>query len=397
IHCNFNKLRFREIKIKDSYWLFDSKEKLNMDVRPEMIINTATQGLTLQNEDGSMPPGVNGPHSHVMTGARTTSHWAITFLLAFSYTKTNLFAEAGEKCLKVLLSPKYRPRTGSFWHRQHPGKNEYNGLIGQAWTMESLLYGYALLKEEVFLRTCREVFLLHKFNQDLGLWHCLGIQGNTEPIEYTLNQQIWMAAIGSLLSEHYPEMEEYPLLFLDKLSTYLMVNPTGYISLGISYHSLLQRIKQKIKKPFLQQGITTLQDEKTVGYHVFSLCGLAIIFRHFPQHTFWECSQLQTALELIFTTKYENDISTNMFGYPYNVVGFEIPYILYSFNNIMPYEESHELSRKVLAKQIHDHYDPENSMLNRNTMDPITLASRFYEVYRFLAPEITNNDLEYGR
>ncbi len=164
----------------------------------ELINKTALAGVNMQNSLGAMPAGKNGPHNHVMTPARNTGHWCITFLHAYQITQDNIFKEAAVKGLNYLLSNDLHPFKSAFWHRNHSGKNPYNGLIGQSWSIEALYYGWKILNYDHYYKIANNVFNQHYFDFELGLWHNLDLDGSKMQIELTLNQQIWFAAMGSI-------------------------------------------------------------------------------------------------------------------------------------------------------------------------------------------------------
>ena len=53
----------------------------------EIISLSASSALKLQRDDGSMPPGWNGPYRQQETPVRNTAHWLITFLKAYEITE----------------------------------------------------------------------------------------------------------------------------------------------------------------------------------------------------------------------------------------------------------------------------------------------------------------------
>ena len=101
-------------------------------------MKVAETGLQSQSSDGSMIPGRNGPYNDIETPVRNTSHWAITFVKAFQLTSEEKFKKAALACTEYLSGQKARPYGKTFWHRKSDSKDECNGLIGQAWSIEAI-------------------------------------------------------------------------------------------------------------------------------------------------------------------------------------------------------------------------------------------------------------------
>ena len=81
----------------------------------KIIVGSAESGLKFQREDGSFPPGHNGPWNNPETPVRATSHWAILMLKAYELTKNKKFKEAAQKSGDYLIDKKNRPFNFSFF------------------------------------------------------------------------------------------------------------------------------------------------------------------------------------------------------------------------------------------------------------------------------------------
>ncbi len=353
--------------------------QISRDFINQLIVNTAEAGLRLQNEDGTMPSGTNGPHLHKMTAARNTSHWSITFLNAFEISNQEVFRLAAVKCLEVLISPDLRPMGGAFWHRKTINKNSFNGLIGQSWSIEALYYGWKVLRIEKYYEISLDVFTDHVFDESLGLWYQLDIDGSPFKIENTLNQQIWLAAMGAKFSNQDNRIRLLVENFLTQLQKRKMVMRNGLFPLSVpNTNKIKSRLKYLIN---LLRGVHR-RNELRYGYHLFTLCGLAQIYEVMPDHSFWANSNFQRGLNLPFSSKFLTRITDNKYAYSYNVPGFELPYIYSVFHSIIKQDNAKNISLNALAYQLGNHYDHDLNLLNRNTIDPETLAARFYEIYR---------------
>jgi len=76
----------------------------------ECLTKSAIKALSLQQKDGSMPAGHNGPYNDLETPVRNTGHWLMTFLKVYEITKEIRFLNAATKALCYLLSKQVRPR-----------------------------------------------------------------------------------------------------------------------------------------------------------------------------------------------------------------------------------------------------------------------------------------------
>ena len=166
----------------------------------DLIIEISTTAINLLRKDGSMPPGHNGPYYDNDTPVRNTSHWLITFSKAYELTKKDVFIDSVAKTAKYLLSNEARPYDYSFIHRTESQLDSCNGLIGQAWTIEALVYASNILGDQKYVKLAEDVFLLHRFNNEYGLWHRLEINGTMKSIDVTFNHQLWFAACASTIN-----------------------------------------------------------------------------------------------------------------------------------------------------------------------------------------------------
>jgi hypothetical protein len=105
-----------------------------------------------------------------------------------------------------------------YCHLISGGKDKCNGLIGPAWTMESLLIASKELARKDLADLAADIFLLHKFDEKRGLWHVRDIDGEILSLDYTFNHQLWFAAIGSMFDKKaYPAIHGQVEIFIDRL------------------------------------------------------------------------------------------------------------------------------------------------------------------------------------
>src|SRR5690606_4345303 len=138
-------------------------------------------------------PGTNGPHRHQETPVRNTSHWIITFLKIYSFTNQEKFLSKALQLSDVFFSASYRPYDKTYWLRDHSNKDKCNGLIGQAWVLESLYELYQTTGETKYLTAALSLIDSISFDVRAGLWYTTEINGDKIELDPTFNHQLWYA------------------------------------------------------------------------------------------------------------------------------------------------------------------------------------------------------------
>jgi hypothetical protein len=374
----------------------------------DIIARSAENALSTQGSDGSMPPGNNGPYRDPETPTRNTAHWLITFLHSYDYTQKPEFKAAAEKAAEYLMTAKARPMAQTFLCRTDPAKDFPNGLIGQAWVIEALAIASEKLHSGKYKELAENVFCLHPFDEKIGLWKIVNVDGSYRDFDWTFNHQLWFAAVGALLSED-PQSKIIKNItrFLDGLDKKLKVSSKGLISQPLVwYPSFLKKCKKKAFALHKRlRYINKTPSYKEAGYHAFNLYAMAMLKKRFPEHSFWRTDKFRRTLEyinqdefreLLLNSNHDSDFyflnvhddcpTCNRYGYPYNPVGFEVAFAWKVF-----FEGSNDLDSKMsmwISSQFEHTFDSDSGMFSRNTEDPITLAARIYEATRLPNLEI---------
>jgi len=366
----------------------------------DIIVRSSRQALRLKGKKKFMPPGHDGPHYDEETPVRNSSHWLITFLKAYDITKDEKFREASIDLAEYLISKDARPMDANFFHRKNPEKDFCNNLIGAAWTIEALVEASKKLKKNKYKKIAKEVFLMHDFNKEIGLWYRRNVDGSKGSIDHTFNHQLWFAAAGSMIGKNKNINK-----FLDMTPKLMRVNPDGLIDIGIRKHSknTFKRIFYSLDFLFNTSKIRKkINYYKAVGYQGFHLYGFALLYKNFPDHRFWETKIFQKSLLYILTDEYKKSLDKpidfdtkkripkgtkilihNRYGYAYNPPGFENAYAILIFKKLLPDDIDYKkLASYWISKQINHCYNFKENMMNKNTHDPLTLAARLYEVVR---------------
>lgn len=345
-----------------------------------MLLQAAYGAMGLQRPDGSMPAGRNGPHNHRMTPARNTSHWLITFSYAYSLCRDECFMGAAERCIGFITGSAIFPHKRTFYHRAEPGKDQTNGLIGPAWTLEALILSGLLLEREDCITLAAHVFEHHPFDQELGLWENSDLVGNPTQINSTINQQIWFAAIGAELACIGKCSSTHVEQFLDRLDLYFSARKNGLIQLGISADLTWVSKTKRLVRRLLSQELRPVK-QREFGYQLFTLYGLARIFCAYGDHAFFETCSFRESLKFAFHRDLDRGLESNPYGYPYNVVGFESVYIAEVFSALL---EADRKCKAIAWKRFlyqASYFDTETG-LSVKGRDLDTLSARLYELVR---------------
>ena len=347
----------------------------------ELIERSAKAALDLQGQDGTMPPGHNGPWNDPETPLRNTGYWLITFLKAYKITGSQKYLESAQRAADFLASDAARPGGGAFWHRNNPKREASNGLIGQAWTIEALASASEQLDRPELGKLAEGVFLRHRFDASRGLWSKLNVDGTRSRLSRTFNQQIWFAAAGSMvarLPQGSTGIGERVHRFLDHLPQYL-----HFDSRGIFNHVLdpmrLSRRRHFINLRSKQSGAYKKRtDLLAVGYHTFNMYGLALLNQTCAGHPFWENKSLPRMWESIISQRFNQLAENNPYSYRYNPSGIEIAFALFVFRPDLT-----DLRGTYLAEQFRRWFNfKTNFMEGGGAGDPLTLAARLYEATR---------------
>jgi uncharacterized protein YyaL (SSP411 family) len=354
----------------------------------ELIVESSKSALNLQDINGAMPSGHNGPYFDEETPVRNTSHWIITFLKAYTITGDSDFLDAAIKAGDYLLSKEARPMDKVFFCRKNPRKDFANGLVGQAWTIEALVELSQNTQTEKYRMLAEKVFLMHPYNFEYAAWIRRNVDGSLNGFDKTFNHELWFAAAGSLLSEFNQEIDKQVNHFLNNIDKHVEIFQDGCIK-HMGY--FLVRKKEEFAKEIAKTLLKSRKERKflrykSIGYHSFNTYALGMINKSKKNIKFWNSKKFKHILEFVSSDKYQEQITTeNKFGFPYNPPGFEVTFTSQQFNLGM------DITWWV-SKQINFGLNKVNYLLTENSPDPCTSAARLYEVTR-----LNNIDIKIDR
>ncbi len=349
-----------------------------------------------------MRPGHNGPYKDAETPVRNYGHWLITLSKCYELTGKQIYLDKIKELAEQLISNYGRPSGFSFHHRYSLNRDKCNGLIGQAWTFEALACASLILGEPQYSEVAEEVFFQHKFNEEFGLWNRLEIDGKNLIIDDAFNHQLWFAACASLLNTpRREEIRDRILQFMNCLHENLSVLDNGLIYHPIKRNfdqnsselSTKSKLRNAVKSfiPFLsqRQGQSNSNNKeyrekminKSVGYHQFNMYAFGMLKESLSEHPFWQSSEFKQSVKFLMSDQYKDDLSNNIYGFPYNPPGFEVPYALSVLSDLTS-DDIVEISSWWINEQFSRCYNSETEMMDRNTEDYLTHTARIYEVMR---------------
>jgi|GEM_PF-4356649 len=371
----------------------------------ELIVNSAFVASKIQKNDGSMTKGHNGPWNDSDTPVRTTAHWAICFYKAFKISGDTILKEAAFAACDYLLSDKARPYGLAFYCREgNIGKNKSNGLIGQAWGVEPLIYIGIEEDNKTYISVAQKILDLHPYCKERHGWSIIEISGEIDQFCHTLNQQLWFAAMANKVANPRSNLFTNTTDFLTNLPDNLQLIRSNLIhhkyqlggdSSNRELFYLHKLIAQTRKFTDNRTSIKTLI-ELSEGYQSFVLYAFAMIFEDSIQtKQFFEkglIHWLMKAANFTYQSFVPIEFSKNKFAWTYNPVGFELAYFWQTVGAIMTKTDVDSISPEFLVNlQINNFYDFENQLLQLNTTDPTVLASRLYEACRLNNYNIVSN------
>ena len=347
----------------------------------QLLRQSAKAAEAIQNEDGSMPAGHNGLYNHPDTNVPNTARWLLVYCKCFDYFGDEDIREAATSAAEYLISNQARPESETYYCRNTNLKDKCNGLMGQALCIYALSVYYDLFGDESAKEIAEEVFLKHPFDDKLGVWKRVEINGKILPFDATFNHQLWFAGAGSML-KYNPEINKKTKLFLNRLPKIFDIYQSGLIKhpLRIS-GELCYRISKILDKNYLYLEKNSILKpyhdlslrEKAVGYHSVNLYGFSLLKKQYPNHEVWSNTKIQKALSYIGSNVYQKNIYDNPRGFVNNPTGFQNALAIEMFLN-EPRERAYDWAKE----QISTTYDFNSHFMNKGASDPLSQASEIY-------------------
>ena len=347
---------------------------------------------------GHAAPGCNGPYRCMDTPVRNTAHWLITYSYLWRRTKDEKYRGIALDFARYLLDMQSRSRSGAIECMNGPGSDPLNGMIGQAWVIEALVYAYETFGDKDLLCCAVRIFRSQDFDHSTGFWKKVDPDGTAGGFDYTLNHQVWFAIAGILILKHQEnsEIRRQVERHLDLVAReYFGIHPDGLIR----HFGAMKRPRRAFASLYLKQYVKyaglrlrvfspdrvdiTVQEE---GYHLFELFGYAHIAALLDDYPLFRKKAFRKALDYSRNIRMMNErlgihspLTMNRYAYGYNSPAYEVPLIDLMFDGTVNEKKITELLE--LQKELT--YDPETGRMDRNNSDPETLEARLYEYVSF--------------
>lgn len=354
----------------------------------KILVNAARESINkrFQLDDGSFKEGHNGPWFDIDTRVRTTAHWAIVLSYAYYKTQEIIFFDSASKAYEYLKSPSLRPYNKNFECRLGE-KNHSNGLIGPAWIIESMLYGFKFLGDSSLLKISKEIILLQKYDWKHHLFRVCEIDGKDIGIEYTINQQIWLATqileYMKLTNDfEYQKVIDDFFLNLEDQIAFITPGLISHNSIKKEEIPVFKNIKRYIKYNVLRKKNKLTEKElwlRSRGYQSFILYALARAYELDSNLPVFISEKFTNNLKIIneyMLSNYLGKKSIDKWSWQYNCTGIEMAYFNKVFNLYLQIDDN---SESWLQEQYTRHMSNEG-LMNQNTVDSKILESRIYEL-----------------
>jgi len=334
------------------------------------------------NSLGYSKPGHNGPYNDLETPVRNTAHRLFLLSKLASFSKDSLIIDAANKACDYLCGPSARPQNTIFYCRKNPKKDLSNGIMGQAWAIESLIAASQLIGRLDALKIAKECYYFHHWLEEQALWCRVAMDGSSLTYDGTFNHQLWFAAISAQLNDS--EAIRRSKCFLDRVGQHVQIYKDGVIyhqsRLGTLSNTIINKNSFFIKNLWLELSrfhSHRRQYIKSIGYHGFNLYAFALLKKIFPNHKFWSSLKFKKILNVTRSKAFLSSLEKSNYGWPYNPPGIEFAFAGEVFGMGHDYCQSW-----INLQYIKTFNFKTGDLLTRNVPDPLTSSARIYEAMR---------------
>jgi hypothetical protein len=332
----------------------------------DLVVRSARHGLDRQRADGSFPPGRNYTYDERETPVRTTTQWLRTLTKAVELTDEDEFVDAANRAVDYLLSDAPRPAGYTYYCRDAEDKDHCNGLVGQAAVIRALACASTLIDRPDARKRAFELFHLHPFDDNLGLWERVAVDGRKLSFDRTLNHQLLFAGAASRLVAHSSTVRDRIECHLDAFDVNARTREDGLIRhyvrpplptvvravVSHPRHKVL--LRNEVAARYFSLSAERRKQER--GYQAVNLAGLTEIRAALPSHPVWESEMFRESLAYLRTHEADLIDGVDMKrGTP--LQGVSIAIILHRLGETS-HDHLRELIRADLAADPLDNLDP---------------------------------------
>lgn len=378
---------------------FDSVACKNISVNSaeDYIEYIAKGNFARFNKIGYAVPGHNGPHGHIDTPVRNTSHYLIIYCYLYKKKKIKEYKELCEKFVDYLIDMQMQSSSGAIKCMESDKFDHLNGLIGQAWVIEALVYYYETFGDMRALETAGKIYNSQIYDKDMHLWRRVELDGTDIGVDNAYNHQVWFAACSYKLAKYLKDntINSTIIDFLTKgAERDFCIYSNGILRHTVNIKSKVLK-KERIKR-FIKICCTPLKrmnprkfDYKYIerAYHIFDMYGFSILEEEYKNLPLFKSTKYKKALaktkDIVFYNRDNNAVSKdsnfNVYSYSYNSPAFEYPYVAKVHNCYnLKMEKLAFKTQKMLM------YDLKSGLFLKNNPDIETWNARTYEIIRAL-------------
>ena len=355
-------------------------------------------------ELGHAIEGHNGPHGHMDTPVRNTAHYLIIYSYLFSKTNDEKYKEISEKFANYLCEMQKKTISGAIECMKNDSFDRLNGLIGQAWVIEALVYYYEKFQDNSRLEVAKEIFYSQEYDYSMHVWHRIELDGRNIGIDNAYNHQVMFAAASCKLADYCndPEIDRIIRDFLNNTERDFNIYNNGLLKHSINIKS--PEIKKAKIKKIIKFCLTPLKffdskffDAKYIerAYHIFDIYCFSILSERYSDLPLFNSDKYKKAVKYALDIEHYNKdngvdqyLKTgrlfNVYSYSYNSPVFEYPYIAINngFDDEALFNSIYDTQEKLML-------DKQTGMFSRNNPDLETWNARAYEIIRYLEKRLT--------
>lgn len=354
---------------------------------------------------GYATAGHNGPHGHEDTPVRNTAHYLIIYGFLFKIEKDKRYLDICHKFANYLYMMQSKSKSGAIECMLTNKFDHLNGLIGQAWVIESLIYYYEITKSSIAIDTAYKIFCSQKYDKEKHLWRRIELDGTDIGYDPTYNHQVWFAACSYKLAIYCndPEINNIIEDFINEGSKRdFVIYKDGllhhHINIPRSFFSIsnFKKIIKRIATPISFINSRKLNPKyMEYAYHIFDMYGFCILYEKYKSLPLFSSEKYKKAFNYAMDLEnmhnkcevysYMNSGTPfNIYSYSYNSPAFEFPYI-----SLFNEEFNENVISHLYDIQESLMFDSKSGMMKKNQPDIETWNARTYEIVRFY--ELKNN------
>lgn len=349
---------------------------------------------------GYATAGHNGPHGHLDTPVRNTGHYLVIYSYLYKKTQQEKYLLICKKFADYLIKVQKSSKSGAMHCMIGDNFDHLNGLIGQGWTIEALIYYYDICKNPLLLETAKKIFYSQKYDWELHLWHRIELDGRDIDIDPTYNHHVWFAACSYRLAElcHDSEIDKIIRDFLTLgAKRDFRVYSDGVLCHHVKVNRpIMKSVHRKLQIKKLLTPLRFLNPKKLApkymeyAYHIFDFYGFCILKERYKDLPIYQSENYikaeQCAKNIMYLIKHngvheyrKHNTPFNPYGFSYNSFAFEYPYVSKAcgWDNEKILSDVYEIQKELM-------WDDNTNLFSINQPDMETWNARTYEIIRYL-------------